>query len=56
LKHIPNALDSLLDSVRFAERVQRHARHLNVLVSTHRLIEHRLAGRKTIAPNQRALF
>jgi hypothetical protein len=27
-----------------------------VLVSTHRLIEHRLAERKTSAPNQLTLF
>ena len=56
LKHIRNALDQLLASARFAERVQRHARHLDVLVSTHRLIEHRLAERKTSAPNQLTLF
>ena len=56
LKHIRNALDQLLASARFAERVQRHARHLDVLVSTHRLIEHRLAERKTSAPNQHTLF
>jgi len=56
LKHIRNALDQLLASARFAERIQRHARHLDVLVSTHRLIEHRLAERKTSAPNQLTLF
>jgi len=56
LKHIRNALDQLLASAHFAERVQRHARHLDLLVSTHRLIEHRLAERKTTAPNQLTLF
>jgi hypothetical protein len=56
LKHIRNALDQLLASARFAERVQRHARHLDVLVSTHRLIEHRLAERKISASNQLTLF
>ena len=33
LKHIRNALGRLLASARFAERVQRHARHLDVLVA-----------------------
>lgn len=56
LKHIRNALDQLLASAHFAERVQRHARHLDLLASTHRLIEHRLAERKTTAPNQLTLF
>ena len=56
LKHIRNALDQLLASARFAERIQRHARHLDLLVSTHRLIEHRLTERKTSAPNQLTLF
>jgi hypothetical protein len=55
-KHIRNAIDQLLASARFAERIQRHARHLDLLVSTHRLIEHRLTERKTSAPNQLTLF
>ena len=46
LKHIRNALDQLLASARFAERVQSHARHLDVLVSTHRLIEQRSNARR----------
>ena len=56
LKHIRNALDQLLASARFAERVQRHARHLDLLVSTHRLIESRHAHRATAAPDQLTLF
>ena len=56
LKHIRNALDQLLASARFAERVQRHARHLDVLVSTHRLIETRHANRAATASDQLDLF
>ena len=56
LKHIRNALDQLLASARFAERVQRHARHLDLLVSTHRLVERRIAERKPTDPNQLNLF
>lgn len=56
LKHIRNALDQLLASARFAERVQRHARHLDVLVSTHRLIERRIAEREPTDHNQLNLF
>jgi len=56
LKHIRNALDQLLASARFAERVQRHAHHLDLLVSTHRLIESRHAHRATVAPDQLTLF
>ena len=56
LKHIRNALDQLLASARFAERVQRHARHLDLLVSTHRLIESRHHHRAAAAPDQLTLF
>lgn len=56
LKHIRNALDQLLASARFAERVQRHARHLDLLVSTHRLIETRHANRTATAAEQLTLF
>ena len=56
LKHIRNALDQLLASARFAERVQRHARQLDVLVSTHRLIETRRANRAAAASDQLDLF
>lgn len=57
LKHIRNALDQLLASARFAERVQRHARHLDLLVSTHRLLESRYAARaNATADGQLDLF
>lgn len=56
LKHIRNALDQLLASARFAERVQRHAHHLDLLVSTHRLIETRHASRAAAASDQLTLF
>jgi hypothetical protein len=56
LKHIRNALDQLLASARFAERVQRHACHLDLLVSTHRLIETRHANRAASASDQLTLF
>jgi hypothetical protein len=56
LKHIRNALDQLLASARFAERVQRHARHLDLLVSTHRLLESRRAKRTPAANDQLTLF
>lgn len=56
LKHIRNALDQLLASARFAERVQRHARQLDLLVSTHRLLESRRAHRTPAADNQLTLF
>lgn len=56
LKHIRNALDQLLASAHFAERVQRDARHLDLLVSTHRLIETRQASRAPAASDQLTLF
>jgi len=56
LKHIRNALDQLLASARCAERVQRHARHLDLLVSTHRLIETRHAHRAAVPSDQLTLF
>ena len=56
LKHIRNALDQLLASARFAERVQRHAHHLDLLVSTHRLIASRQASRRDAASDQLNLF
>lgn len=56
LKHIRNALDQLLASARFAGRVQRHAHHLDLLVSTHRLIESRRVHRVSAAPDQLTLF
>ena len=56
LKHVRNALDQLLASARFAERVQRHARQLDLLVSTHRLLETRHANRTSTASDQLTLF
>lgn len=56
LKHIRNALDQLLASARFAERVQRDARHLDLLVATHRLIETRQASRSLTPSDQLTLF
>lgn len=56
LKHIRNALDQLLASARFAERVQRHARHLDVLVSTHRYLEARRPKRPPHSDDQLNLF
>jgi hypothetical protein len=57
LKHIRNALDQLLASARFAERVQRHAHQLDLLVSTHRLLDARRAHRPPAADDdQLTLF
>ena len=44
LKHIRDALDQVLASARFAERVRDDARQLDILVSTHRLLHARLAA------------
>lgn len=56
LKHIRNALDQLLASARFAARVQRHARQLDLLVSTHRLLAARRASRPASTDDQLSLF
>src|SRR5690606_31062507 len=56
LKHIRNALDQLLASARFAGRVQRHARQLDLLVSTHRLLESHRPKRPPAANDQLTLF
>jgi hypothetical protein len=56
LKHVRNALDQLLASARFAERVQRHARQLDLLVSTHRLLACRPASPADTDANQLTLF
>lgn len=45
LKHIRNALDQVLASARFADRVRDDARQLDVLVATHRLLHARQATR-----------
>lgn len=57
LKHLRNALDQVLASARFAERVRDHARQLDVAVATHRLLhaEHQ-ARRSRHDPGQLALF
>lgn len=56
LKHIRNALDQLLASARFAQRIQRHARQLDLLVSTHRLLESRHACRTPAAADNQLTF
>lgn len=56
LKHIRNALDQLLASARFAQRVQRHARHLDALVCTHRYLDARRPQRPPPADDQLNLF
>lgn len=56
LKHIRNALDQLLASARFAARVQRHARQLDLLVSTHRFLERRPTKPAAHAADQLTLF
>ncbi|HOW80495.1 MAG TPA: hypothetical protein PK406_13695 [Verrucomicrobiota bacterium] len=56
LKHIRNALDQLLASACFAERVQQHARQLDLLVSTHRLLARRPSGPQHHATDQLTLF
>ncbi len=57
LKHIRNALDLVLASARFAERVRDDARQLDVLVATHRLLHARRAGHIAARnPSQLDLF
>lgn len=56
LKHIRNALDQLLASARFAERVQRHASELDLLVSTHRLLDSRRTSRTPAAADDQLTF
>jgi len=56
LKHIRNALDQVLASARFAERVQRDARQLDLLVSTHRILEQRRAVPRNPGAEQLTLF
>jgi len=51
LKHIRNALDQVLASARFAERVRDDARQLDVLVATHRLLHARRAARPGLSPS-----
>ncbi|MFT3831055.1 MAG: hypothetical protein QM691_15250 [Opitutaceae bacterium] len=57
LKHIRNALDQVLASARFAQRVRDDARQLDVLVATHRLLHARHAARVAPRdPSQMKLF
>lgn len=56
LKHVRNALDQVLASVRFAERVQRDARNIDLLAATHRLLHARRANRVTGVDRQLSLF
>jgi hypothetical protein len=56
LKHLRNALDQVLASARFAQRVQRDARNLDVLVATHRLLHAQRAARASTNANQLSLF
>jgi hypothetical protein len=56
LKHIRNALDQVLASVRFAADVQRDAQHTELLAATHRLIQARRAQREKPDGRQLSLF
>ena len=57
LKHLRNALDQVLTNVRLAARVQQHARQLDVLVATHRLLHAQRAARLARSnPGQLDLF
>ena len=56
LKQVRNALDQVLASVRFVERVQRDARNIDLLAATHRLLHARRANRVTGDDRQRSLF
>jgi hypothetical protein len=56
LKHVRNALDQVLQSAGFATRVQREARHLEVLAATHRLLHARRAQRTASDAHQLSLF
>lgn len=56
LKHVRNALDQILTSVRFAENVKRDAHHVELLASAHRLIQPRQASHGKRDPHQLSLF
>jgi hypothetical protein len=56
LKHIRNALDQVLASVRFAAGVQRDAQHSELLAATHRLIQARRVQRNKTDDRQLPLF
>jgi hypothetical protein len=56
LKHIRNALDRILGSVASTSEVQLHARHIELLAATHRLLHPQ--RKRPVAPNagQMSLF
>ena len=56
LKHIRNALDQVLASARFAAKVQRDARHVEMLACAHRLIQVQRANREKHDDHQLPLF
>jgi hypothetical protein len=56
LKHVRNAIDQVLASVRFAENVDRNARHVELLASAHNLIRARPASHGKSDPRQLPLF
>ncbi len=56
LKHIRNALDQVLASVRFASNVRRDAHHVDLLASAHRLIQAKRASRGKHDAHQMSLF
>jgi hypothetical protein len=56
LKHVRNAIDQVLASVRFAANVQRDSRHVELLASAHRLIQGRRTRHGKSNPRQMSLF
>lgn len=56
LKHIRNALDQVLTSVRFAAKVQRDAQHVELLAATHRLIRSKRDAQSKPNGRQMTLF
>lgn len=56
LKHIRNALDRILASAAFASEVQLHARHIELLAATHRLLHAQRARRAVPDAGQLSLF
>lgn len=56
LKHIRNALDRILGSVSATSEVQLHARHVELLAATHRILHPRRPHRAVSNPDQLSLF
>jgi hypothetical protein len=56
LKHIRNALDQVLASVRFATAIQRDAKQVELLASAHRLIHAQREKRQKVDGHQLSLF